>query len=151
MLALAEYLEDEGDTTAASYYERVIDGFPRTPYANVARLALGMPPVDVVMEDASSAPPDSAAAGEVGPPEPGASGLQGPPVPAGVPEGPPPGVEPAVGDSVRAAPPPGVEPPPALSDSARARYEKYMKYSPAPSDSGSPDVGAPDEQGEEGR
>jgi tetratricopeptide (TPR) repeat protein len=110
MLAIAAYLEGEADTTSTDYYERILEHFPETPYANVARIALGMAPIDVVTEEPEPAVADTTAApGVQGGPEGGtAGGAEGPAIP-------------------------GVENTSGLSDSARTRYEKYMRYtSPTP-------------------
>lgn len=145
MLALAAYLEDEGDPAATVYYEKIIEGFPETPYANVARVALGMAPVDVVIEkpEPMPAPPDTTGRGAA--PAAAAAG----PVPAG-------GDTLAVADSLRSARPeiPDIGTIPGMSDSARARYEKYMRYTrPAPPnpDSGDRDPGTLDSDGGESR
>ncbi|MGD9140579.1 MAG: tetratricopeptide repeat protein [bacterium] len=158
MLALASFLEDEGDTTARVYYGHIIEGFPETPYANVARVALGLAPLDVVIEEPGPAPPDTAG-GRSGVPPQGtrtAEGLEGPPEMEG-PERFPPGYKPAGGDTLavtdstgsRPMIPPGFETYQSRSDSARARYEKYREFSrPAstPPDSGEEDTGDRDEQ-----
>jgi TolA-binding protein len=62
MLAVAAYLRDEGDSSAVSYYRRILENFPGTPYANVARVALGMPCVDVSIETPAPAAADTAGA-----------------------------------------------------------------------------------------
>ena len=152
MLAIGAYLEDEGDPEADTYYERIIEGFPETPYANVARVALGLPPVDVVEEEPEPVP---------GPPgTTGRGAVTGPGVPPGEPT-----VEAAAAAAAAAAPAggdtlavsdstgsaragtPDISTVPGMSDSARARYEKYLRYTrPAPPhpDSGEGDTGTPD-------
>jgi TolA-binding protein len=144
MLAIAAHLEDEGDTTSADYYQRILDGFPETPYANVARVALGMAPVDVVTEEPPPARADTAASPRTsgGPGVETTEGLVGPPAPAGRSREPfGPGRAAAPGDTLSGLDSTGVGRPympevetmPGLSDSARARYEKYRRYSrPAP-------------------
>jgi tetratricopeptide (TPR) repeat protein len=47
MLAVAGLLRSEGDTTASTYYWRVLELFPKTTYANVARSNLDLPLEDV--------------------------------------------------------------------------------------------------------
>ena len=66
MLTIASLLEAEGDTLARVYYRRVIEIFPNTVYANLARSSLGLPLVDVVAEapDTSSAPDSALEAGQ---------------------------------------------------------------------------------------
>jgi TolA-binding protein len=131
MLALAAFMEDEGDTAAAAYYRQIIEGFPETPYANVARIALGMAPVDVVIEEPEPAPPDTSGARRVSG-EPGVA--------------PTPGDTLAVTDSTRSRRPdsPAVQDfMSSMSDSARARYERYMNLSRpevSPADSGARDT-----------
>ncbi|HVP57023.1 MAG TPA: tetratricopeptide repeat protein [bacterium] len=46
-LTLGSLLEARGDTTARIYYRAVIDSFPTTVYANIARSRLDMPLIDV--------------------------------------------------------------------------------------------------------
>jgi TolA-binding protein len=141
MLALAGFLEDEGDTTARVYYRRIVEGFPETPYANVARVALGMAPVDVAAEEPEAAPPDTASRRTSAPP--GAAAASGDTL--------------AVSDSTRSRWPDassmdGVAP--AMSDSARSRYERYMRYSSpesTPPDSGGGETSDLDEEGRERR
>lgn len=144
MLAIAAYLEDEGDAEAESYYRSIIEGFPETPYANVARVALGLAPVDVVLEEPEPAPPDTAGRGRR--PEPGAERGEAP--------SPGPADTLAASDSSRSdrMEMPEISTPPGASDSARARYERYMRYSrPAPPnpDSGEGDTRSLDLEEEE--
>ncbi len=152
MLAVAAYLQDEDDPEAANtYYERVMEGFPETPYANVARVALGLPPVDVVIDEPepAPAPPDTAGygaapgrgAGPGGPPDAAAAGS---PVPA-------PGDTLAAADSTRSRRMgiPDISTLPGMSDSARARYEKYMRYTrPSPASPDSGEGASPPDSGE---
>jgi tetratricopeptide (TPR) repeat protein len=50
MLALGSLLQEDGDTLALRYYRTVLDSFPNTVYANVARSRLRLPLVDIVVE-----------------------------------------------------------------------------------------------------
>ncbi len=148
MLAIAACLQAEGDVAAVGYYKRIIEDFPETPYANVARIQLGLPPIDVVVEEPGLAPgetesePDTLGVSGHGMTSPagGPPGMKRPlPRP---PEGIPGSVRPAPGDTLaevdssgaRAMFPPGFETPPGLPDSVKDRYDEYMRYSmPAPS------------------
>jgi TolA-binding protein len=67
MLTVASLLEAEGDTLARVYYRRVIENFPNSVYANLARWDLGLPLVDIVAEapDTSSAQDSTLEAGQV--------------------------------------------------------------------------------------
>jgi tetratricopeptide (TPR) repeat protein len=56
-LALGSLLDADRDSAAITYYRSVIDSFPGTVYANVARFRLGLPLADIV-----AAPPDTAQA-----------------------------------------------------------------------------------------
>lgn len=139
MLAIAACLQSEGDVTAVGYYKRIIEDFPGTPYANVARIALGLPPIDVMVEEHE---PDtlSAAGHGTASPEGGPPGLERPGAPA--PERIPGGVRPDRGDTLGGVDSTAAqemssrsfETPPGLPDSVRNRYEEYMRYGrPAPS------------------
>jgi tetratricopeptide (TPR) repeat protein len=59
-LRFAVLLEAEGDTLARTYQRKVIELFPNTVYANVARASLGLALVDVVIEKPDSVAADSA-------------------------------------------------------------------------------------------
>ncbi len=61
-LRFAVLLEAEGDTLARTYQRKVIELFPNTVYANVARASLGLALVDVIIEKPDSALTDSTAA-----------------------------------------------------------------------------------------
>ena len=61
-LRFAALLEADGDTLARVYQRKVIEIFPNTVYANVARSSLGLPLVDVVVEKPDSVSADSLAA-----------------------------------------------------------------------------------------
>lgn len=149
MLALASFLEDQGDTAAKVYYETIVEGFPQTPYANVARMALGMAPVDVVIEKPEPPPPDTTGARpDEGPP--GTPPAEAPSELVGPPEFPP-GDSPSEGDTLAitdstASPrpeAPEIEPLSGVPDSVKARYDKYRRFSrPAatPPDSGGDEV-----------
>jgi tetratricopeptide (TPR) repeat protein len=64
-LRFAALLEAEGDTLARTYQRKVIELFPNTVYANVARSRLGLPLVDVVVEKPDTLAADSLAADSV--------------------------------------------------------------------------------------
>lgn len=74
-LALGSLLEADRDSTAAMYYRSVVDSFPNTVYANVARFRLGLPLSDIVVQSpdtAQAAPADSISSGGAeAAPEPG--------------------------------------------------------------------------------
>jgi len=151
MLAVAAYLDDEGDPEASGYYERIVEGFPETPYANVARVALGLPPIDVVTKEPEPvlAPPDTSGRGAIVGPGAAPGEAPGDAAVAAA------GLSPAGGDTLAVTDStadarlgvPDIGTMPGMSDSARARYDKYMRYTrPAPPnpDSGEGDSGAPD-------
>jgi len=81
-LRFAVLLEAEGDTLARVYQRKVIELFPNTVYANVARAGLGLALVDVVVEKPDSVAADSALVDstvvEVGPPDSLSLDAQGP-------------------------------------------------------------------------
>jgi tetratricopeptide (TPR) repeat protein len=67
-LALGSLLQADGDSMAREYFQAVVDSFPTTVYANVARSHLGLPLVDVPVEvapapaaDTTAAPPSESA------------------------------------------------------------------------------------------
>jgi tetratricopeptide (TPR) repeat protein len=64
-LRFAALLEAEGDTLARTYQRKVIELFPNTVYANVARSSLGLELVDVVIEKPDTLAADSLAADSV--------------------------------------------------------------------------------------
>jgi TolA-binding protein len=61
MLRTAAFLEAKGDTVARDYYRRVIELRPGSVYANVARMNLDMPLVDVISEVPHTVPPPNPA------------------------------------------------------------------------------------------
>ena len=149
MLAIASHLEAGGDTRAASYYEKIIEDFPETPYANVARAALGLPPVDVVIvEPAPQVVPDRPAPDTLGATpdtlgiRPGERASRDRIPPDAAPLGPEPpegvrdGTVPAAGDTLAGADSLGAgeeyarpfESFPGVPDSVRSRYEEYSRY-----------------------
>ena len=81
MLALASLLDARGDTLSRGYYKTVMDSFPNTVYANIARARLALPLMDIVVAPPeTSAVSDTTAEGFVGPPVlPPEEALQGPP------------------------------------------------------------------------
>ena len=66
-LALGSLLEARGDTTASAYYHALIDSFPTTVYANIARSHLGLPLADVTIPVAPAPAADTTGAGPPGP------------------------------------------------------------------------------------
>jgi lipopolysaccharide biosynthesis regulator YciM len=88
MLALGSLLDARGDTLSRRYYRAVVDSFPTTVYANVARSRLDLPLVDVVIAPKTPAAPDTThGAGLLpGKPAPGGEGLMGPFLPEAAPE-----------------------------------------------------------------
>ena len=52
MLSAASLLDATGDTLSRVYYQAVIDSFPNTIYANLARSGLGLPLEDIVIKSA---------------------------------------------------------------------------------------------------
>jgi TolA-binding protein len=66
MLRTASILREQGDNEADAYYLRVIETYPGTVYANLARHSMDLPLVDVEIPEPDTVPvPDSAL--EVGP------------------------------------------------------------------------------------
>ena len=147
MLALAAHLRSEGDDAAIAYYERIVENFPGTAYANVARIALGLAPIDVVEEKPDAAAPEAAAPRDtlgvsrrdLASPEEGRPDAppQGGERPGGVPGS----MEPTPGDSLagedsvlpgetslEAMDPDIMRTFPGISDSARSRYEGYLDF-----------------------
>jgi TolA-binding protein len=55
MLVLGSLLDARGDSTAAGYYQAVIDSFPNTIQANIARAWFSLPLVDIVVAPADTA------------------------------------------------------------------------------------------------
>jgi tetratricopeptide (TPR) repeat protein len=68
-LALGNLLEADGDSTARAYYQAVIDSFPTTVYANMARSRLGLPLVDVPIAVAPAPAPAADTTGAMPPAE----------------------------------------------------------------------------------
>ncbi len=68
MLRLGSLLEADGDTLARRYYWTVIDSFPNTVYANMARARLALPPVDLPVAPAETlAVPDTVSGRQMAP------------------------------------------------------------------------------------
>jgi len=118
MLALAEHPGSVSDSAAAEYYRAVIESFPNTPYANVARLALGIPAVDVVIEEpeppAGTAGADTLGRGEL-PTPPDTLAARNDTLAAAD----------SAGATVGPEGPPGT---PSIPDSLRDRYKEYLRY-----------------------
>jgi TolA-binding protein len=117
-LALGSLLEARGDTTARAYYRAVIDSFPTTVYANMARSRLSLPLVDVPIPVTPAPAADTASATQPGPPPtfigptvPADTSFTRRPSPAWRPAedslriGPPADMGPAFEDSLRIGPP----------------------------------------------
>jgi len=133
-LALGSLLQADGDSAAWGYYLAVIDSFPTTVYANVARSRLGLPLVDVPAEASPAPAADTTATQPVGPPaempavgpaipdETGPSTGAGPDT-TGSPEASRTG-RPAIDDSLRAVPPASSMP--AASDSGQAPADSTL-------------------------
>jgi TolA-binding protein len=88
MLALGSLLDASGDTLSRRYYRAVVDSFPTTVYANVARSRLDLPLVDVVITPKTPAASDTThGAGLLpGKPAPEGEGMMGPFLPEAAPE-----------------------------------------------------------------
>jgi tetratricopeptide (TPR) repeat protein len=122
MLALASLLDAQGDSSSLTYYNAVIDSFPATVWANVARSRFDLPLVDIEV-----APADTARVQEsethpfVGPELPGEEPerpLVGPELPAEMATTPAPGPEqPRHG-------PPDTRTHPAVEDSILGRHPR---------------------------
>jgi tetratricopeptide (TPR) repeat protein len=136
MLAIASFLESESDTSSEYYYRRVIEDFPNTAYANVARIGLGLAPVDIVVEEPEPVPADSLAAPDSLAARTGAAAAdtvgraeEAAPVERETPSVP---GEPGMADTagITTMPPPAEEGLPGIPDSLRSRSERYMSRTP---------------------